>query len=66
MRIEIRLRDRDARAAHYALKNRYRSKASLETLAKIAVQEIVAQQFRAELDEAQTAREMEELNVVED
>lgn len=50
MRIEIKFTDREAIIAHHYLKARYKSKASFEKLAKLAIRTEVAAQARLELD----------------
>ena len=51
MRIELKFRDDDARSIKYYLQRRYKSKASLEKLAMVAIRREVANEAQKELDE---------------
>lgn len=59
MRIEIKFTDYEARIAHHYLKTRYKSKASFEKLAKLAIRTEVAAQARVELDKMDADRAAE-------
>jgi len=51
MRIEIKFRDDVARRTEYYLRKRYKSKASLEKLAKLAILTEAAMEAKKELGE---------------
>lgn len=53
MKIEIAFRDDEARRILGFLRARYKSRASLEALCKIAIRQEVAAQAKIELDEAE-------------
>jgi len=54
MTITIKFTDSEARVAHAYLKARYKSKASFEKLAKLAIRTEVAAQARIELEKIGT------------
>lgn len=55
MKVEIRFREDEARVIQGFLRARYKSKASLETLCKLAIRTEVAAQAKIELEEAEAA-----------
>ena len=55
MRIEIKFRDDAARRTEYFLQKRYKSKASLEKLARIAILREAAAEAEKELNENTSA-----------
>ena len=50
MQITIKFKDDDARSTEYFLRKRYKSKASLEKLAKVAILREAAQEAQKEVD----------------
>lgn len=51
MQITIKFKDNDARSTEYFLRRRYKSKASLEKLAKVAILREAADEAQKELEE---------------